>query len=367
MRQFYLIFIILYSISLQSYSKNTYPNLSGEILMESRFGFVNSQSNSATYDDSMAINIEPKFSLNLNKGWSVKSQWKLSPVKDRESTNYEIGNVFPSSNSPSGIGDTGLVIEELKGHFKNNDLSFYFGKYNPTFGKAWEKKNRIGVFVTDFTEDYELTEKLGTGMSALMGDDNEISLNLFFNDTTGLSNSAINKRGKNKSSNNIAGNNTNLSSYSITFAGVNLFGVEDLEYNFGYRDLDVDNQLGYDNEKGFVGGLKYSIPISSKTFFVPMVELVKINNFNGIDGQDVLYLTTAIKFTHRNWHAGLSNVTRDVERSGNSDFTDSQTQYFVGYKFNNDIAIDIAHMNIEENKNKAKIVGLSLSYLYGFK
>ncbi len=366
MQKFYYLLIIFCFIAFEVKAQSQYPNLSGEIYMESKIGFINSESNANTYSNSGIMEFEPRFSLNINEEWSIKTRWNLSPLRDRDVDNYEIGNVFPSDNYPDNINDYGLVVEELKGDFRNDDLNFFFGKYNPTFGEAWKKKKRIGVFVTDFTRDYELREKLGLGASAILDEDGAITFNTFFNDTTAMSNSAFNNRGKNKSSNNIAGNNTNLSSYSITASGNNLLDVDDLRYNFGYRDLDTENAIGYDNEKAFVGGLEYTIPLNYKTYFVPFAEIVKINNFNGLAGQDILYTTLSLTLKYSNWHAGISGVVRDIDRTGSDDYTDRQSQYFVGYKFNNGINLDVAHLDVKESNNKAKMVGVALSYLYEF-
>jgi hypothetical protein len=360
-----LVFLLLFIFSF-NVKAGQFPNLSGEIFIESRVALINNESTPNTYSNSFVANIEPKFSLNINEEWSVKTQWKISPVRNRSDPNFEIGNVFPSTRSPDNIDDYGLVVEELKGDYRTDDLNFFFGKYNPTFGKAWDKRKRIGVFTTDFTQDYELREKLGFGVAALMDDDGAVTLNLFFNDTTGMSNSALNRRGKNKSSDNFAGNNTNLSSYSITMSGNNFFDIEDLSYNFGYRDLDVDNKLGFDNEKGFVVGFEYKIPLNYKTYFTPFAEISKINNFNGIEGQDLLYTTIAATLNYSKWHVGVSGVVRDINRNGADDFLDSQAQYFVGYLFDTGIALDVAHIDIKESDNKAKMVGVNLSYNYEF-
>ena len=357
--------VISFFICSLAKANDKYPNLEGKIYMESRIGFVNDESVPDTYNNSATVNIEPNFSLNINEGWSIKTQWKLSPVEDRKIENYEIGNVFPSNNYPDNIDDYGLVIEELKGDYRGEDLNFFFGKYNPTFGEAWKKDKRIGIFTSDFTEDYELREKIGLGVAALL-DDGAVTLNLFFNDTTGLSNSAINKRGKNNSSDNKAGNNNNLSSYSITISGNNFFDIEDLRYNFGYSDLDVENQIGIDNQKGMVGGFEYLIPINYKTFIIPLIEIAKIDNFTGIEGKDILYSTTSLAITYSNWKAGVTGVVRDIKSNNFDDYTDSQIQYFIGYKFQNGINLDATHMVVKENNQKAKIFGVGVSYLYEF-
>jgi hypothetical protein len=65
------------------------------------------------------------------------------------------------------------------------------------------------------------------------------------------------------------------------------------------------------------------------------------------------------------WTIGASHIVRDIEaNSGN--FKDKQTQYFVGYKFNNNIAVDLSHAQIKEDGASGDLIGLLVSYIYDF-
>lgn len=348
-------------------AQGQYPNVTGEIFMESRAGFMNDENSSSTYSDSVVANIEPRFSINLNNNWSVKSQWKLSSIKKRSRSDFAIGNVYVSDNFPDSVDDYGLVIEEIKGDYRNDDLNFFFGKFNPTFGSAWDKRKRIGLFVTDYAEDYELREKLGAGVAALFDGDGVVTLNLFFNDNTPLSDSAFNRRGKNNSATKIAGNRKALSSYSVTVDGNNFLGVENLKYNFGFRNLQIDNKVGgFADERGAVAGLEYSHEINYKTNLVPFFEISKINNFFGVKNQDILYITSALTLKHGNWNLGLSNVSREIDGGSTQDHTDNQFQIFTGYQFKNGVAVDVVYLDVKENSAEATGFGVGVSYLYEF-
>ena len=244
-------------------------------------------------------------------------------------------------------------------------MGFFFGKYNPRFGKAWNKRKRIGIFTSDFTQDYKLTEKIGLGVEGLLENEGVISINSFFNDTTAISNSAINRRGSNNFGNDLAGNNADLSSFSITASGNNFFEIEDLRYGFAYRDLDVDASDGFENEKGMLVNFEYSMPINYESYFVPFVEFVKINNFRGIKNRDIFYSTISLMLQHSSWNLGITTVLRDLSQENDS-YTDKQMQYFVGYKFKNGINLDVTHLDVEESKKDAKIFGVALSYIYQF-
>jgi hypothetical protein len=345
-----------------------YPNLSGEMLAESRLAIIASQSASKNYSSNLVANFEPKFSFNLNREWSIKSTWDIASLRKRDVPNFEIGNVFMSNLHPSDINDYGLVIEELRVDYKDENMDFFFGKYNPKFGSAWEENKRIGVFTTDFTRDYELIEKIGVGISAIF-ETSSLTFSSFFNDKTYLSDSAINNRGRNKDDN-IAGNNNNLASFAVAFFGENFLNIEDLNYNFGYRDLDVDGVDGvrsFDNETGYLAGFEYSMPISYTFKIIPFIEIARFNNFHGIADQDILYITSSIIFENNKWRAGISNVTRDIKRVGDDDYTDNQFQYFVGYEFENGLTVDVAHLNLKEEEiNKTRAFGVRIAKIYSF-
>lgn len=360
------LFSVIILTSFAARAEEQFPNVTGEIISKARFAFINGESPSGSYKRATELEVEPKFSVNINEEWSVKNSWRLAPFKSREEDNYQINQVFPSENQPTSPKKYGLAVEEIKGDFRNEDMNIFFGKYNATFGKAWEEDRRIGVFAHDYTKDYQLKEKIGAGVAALLDDGGAVTLNVFFNDTTPLSNTALNKRGTNKTSDGYAGNKRNLTSYSVTVSGNNFLNVEDLHYNFGYRDLDVDGKDGFDNERGFVAGFEYYLPLNYKTYFVPFIEVAKFNNYYGVAGRDALYATVSMMIKYSNWQGGVSYVKRNIKSEDPKDTNDSQTQYFVGYKFKNGITIDASHASVKEGSASAKIIGVATGYNYKF-
>ena len=73
----------------------------------------------------------------------------------------------------------GLLVEELKIEFENEDLRAFAGKFDPNFGSAWRKsKKKNWCFTAQMTEDYNLREKLGVGVTALLENSN-ITVNAF--------------------------------------------------------------------------------------------------------------------------------------------------------------------------------------------
>lgn len=342
-----------------------YPNISGNALLEARMDRITTSNKKDTSDNSGKVFINSEFSLNFNNNWSLINSWEFEPVNNRDSNNPErYRNIL--SNRGVNVDGEGLFIEEIKGQFENEDARLFFGKFNPNFGSAFRKEKRIGVFATDFTQDYELTSKIGFGVSALL-ENAELTVSTFFNDTSGLSNSMISKRGRAKTGNGIAGNTSTPSSFSLSLEGQDLFGVEDLFYNFGYRTLSVGNIEGRADETGFVGGIEYLIPVGLHTSIIPFVEIANINNWSGEMDRNVNFSTVALIAKYSSWTISVSNIVRNIRQKNSiGNVRDSQTQYSVGYKFKNNVMFDVSKMKLKENNYKADLIGINISYLYEF-
>ncbi len=350
-----------------SFAEDQYPNITGKALFEYRLDRITSTNENNVDPNNGKINIDTDFSLNFNKNWSLITNWKFLQVKNFDANNPERYRNILSSNRGFGLSDEGLVVEELKAQFANDDAKFFFGKFNPAFGSAFRKGKRLGVFTTDFTKDYELREKIGAGFTALL-EHSEITVDAFFNDNTNLNDSAINSRSsRNTANQGISDNKSTPSSYTVSIEGQDLLGVRDLYYNFGYRNLEVDNLPGRDNETGVVGGLEYLVKLSSKTSLIPFIEVASINNLSGESDRNATYSTIALVGKYSSWTTSISNVTRDIRQKnlvGNK--KDHVMQYSIGYKFDNNVMIDFSKASLKEDGNNASLLGMVVSYVYNF-
>ena len=366
-----LALIILFGSNLWAKNSEQYPNISGSALFEFRGDKVISSQKKGISPNNGNLNVDADFNLNFSKNWSLITNWRFRTIDQQSPANPERYREILSTKRGFGFSDDGLIIEQLKGQFENEDARFFFGKFNPEFGSAFKKEKRIGVFTTDFTKDYELRERMGAGLTALL-ESSELTLDAFFNDTTALSNSAINKRGEARSSDGLAGNTSDPSSYTVAIKGENFFGVQDLFYNFGYRNLSVENLPNRENETGFVGGLEYLFSLGSKTSLIPFIEIVSLNNFSGEKGRDATYTTVALVGKYSNWTGSISNVTRNIKQKNiilsdtSRRRSDRQIQYSIGYKFVNNVAVDLSRMDLKEDNHKAALFGVLVSYVYNF-
>lgn len=355
-----------------------YPRFNGEILTEMRVDSIFENDNNQDIEKvSGYFNFETKSSLNFNENWSLKNSFNLIPVYRRqyiypERSRFILG-VDRGNDRGINIDDSALIAEEIKIAFENEDLKFAAGKINPTFATLYRRNKRIGFFVTDVTEDYELRERIGLSISTLL-EDSEITLNSFFNDASPLSNSGINYRKKARSDDGIAGNTNSLSSYSLTMEGRDFIGIRNLFYNIGYRSLGVKKSpspsLKTAREVGYTLNLEYLYQVTENTYLIPIIEAVKIDNFTGLDDRDAMYITTSIVAKYSGWNASASYIARNIK--GNypqapvKESDDSILQLNIGYKFQNNIAIDVSRAKIKEDDKEATLFGVIVSYLYEF-
>lgn len=347
-----------------------YPNIEGEVLVQFQADRILSTQKDGISANNAFVYIQSDFALNFNKNWSAKTQWRIQPndvITTRDPVNPERFRTFLSPERGVNLSESGLIIEELKIDFENEDFGFYAGKFDPGFGTAHKKQKRIGVFASQFTEDYNLREKIGVGVVGML-ENSKISANSFFNDTTGLSRSALNNRGRAGRSDGLAGNNGTLSSYSIDMEGENFFGVHGWFYNVGFRSLSVDNLPNKKTEKGYVFGSEFLYEVGLDTALIPFFEIVKIDNFTGETNRDATYTTMALIGRYGGWTASGSFLTRTIKQPLRSagGISDRQFELAIGYKFTDNLTIDVSRALIKEDNRKASLIGVNLTYGYRF-
>ncbi len=347
-----------------------YPNISGQALVQFKTDRIMSTDDSGISPNNAYVNIEQDLSLNFNKNWSAKTLWRINPsdvYTTRDPVNPERTRTFLSDDRGMNFNN-GLLVEELKAQYEDEDMKFFVGKFNPSYGTAYKNNKRIGVFSTDITKDYELREKIGGGVTALL-EGAEISVNTFFNDTTGLSGS-INGRDREQSTDGVAGNTGTLSSYTVSIQGDRFLGYENWFYNAGYRNLGVKQNGIYDRarETGYVLGSEYLYKLAYNTSIIPFVEVTKIDNFTGEKDRNATYTTMALIAKYSGWTASISQIYRNIKQPQRTsgDIKDYQTQLSLGYRFMNNFSVDVSRANAKESNQSLTLVGVMLSYVHKY-
>jgi len=362
--KFCAVFFLTAAASINAYAK---PNVTGDILMQFKADRILSTNRGGVSPNNAYAYIESNMSINFDKNWSLKTNIRSMPGNTLSTRNQQYPERYRTFFSQSrGIKpqDNDLMIEELKINFENEDLKVFVGKFDPTFGTAYDKRKRIGIFTSEIAEDYNLREKIGAGFNAFL-ENSKISFSTFFNDTTGLSKSAINDRGRATRRESLAGNTGTMSSYAIGIDGDTLFGIEDLYYNLGYRSLGAS--AGGVREKGYTMSAEYLYRIGYRTSIIPFFEATSIKNFTGQKDRNAFYTTTALIGKYASWTGSIALISRNIkEPLLSSNTNDRFTQFSVGYKFNDRFALDVTRANVKENGARASMFGAALTYLYKF-
>jgi hypothetical protein len=126
-----------------------------------------------------------------------------------------------------------MQIEELKLVFKKRFFSIYAGKFNPVVGFDYHKFP--GIYTYQSIESYSIKEKVGLGgvinyeHGSYMS---QLDTSIFSADTSILSESILNSKGRNKKSYGGVGNTKNISSFSAAVSGFSL-NTEGFYYRIG--------------------------------------------------------------------------------------------------------------------------------------
>ena len=230
----------------------------------------------------------------------------------------------------------GLIVEELYFKYKEEAFLFGIGKFNPSFGYAHDKNRLAGIYGTRLVEEYALKEKIGTFI-AFDSDFFVLRGDFFFDDKTFLSEDLFQRRGINKAEYG-AGNTKKLNNFSITSELV--FDTTKLYASF--RRLAVTNREE-EAEKGYLIGIQNYIEESKYGFGLnPLAEFVYLDNFNGNEGRDVVFITASVPVFYKGWNFVGSYTLKNDREKFYKDYRSYIAQISIGYEFKNGLAIDVA-------------------------
>ncbi|MEM9125391.1 MAG: hypothetical protein AAGB28_06410 [Pseudomonadota bacterium] len=172
--------------------------------LESDFTF-DSDDPEAELTDTFAT-IEGALGYQFTDRFSLQSTLVFEPVEDATSDRF--------------FEDQGLYAEELFFGYDFGSAAVAIGKFNPSFGFAWDLAP--GVFGVDFAEDYEITEKVGVSVSVPfsgLGGKHELTLAAFTSDRSVLSNSLFTERGQLRLSDGGVSNTEDIESFTLSVSG----------------------------------------------------------------------------------------------------------------------------------------------------
>jgi hypothetical protein len=291
--------------------------------------------------------IEPLITVHFTPELSFTAHAVLEPVRD------------PDPGEDSYLDGHGLYLEELRLDYQSRQFSLIGGKFTPNFGKAWDLAP--GIYGTDFAEDYELTERIGFGGGASfesrsMGE-HTLSANLFFLDTSAMSDAVITSRPRNRRSDGGPSNTESPKSVAIASDGALPIGID---YHLAFV-----NQAKGEGDTADERGVAIALSREFRTDTVgltPLAEYAHFWNADAVSGQSRNFLTLALGMTWQNWSTAVVYARRDSDLVGSPDKNDSLFQISAGYEFPFGLTLDLGWAAVVEDNVTSHTIGTLLAY-----
>lgn len=336
-------------------NENTaHPYVEGELLLELGDDLTFHSSDPANELNDLYLNGELALTVALTSMFSVNAGLTFEPVRD------------PAAGKDRVFADQGLYVEVLNAQVDIGNASIVAGKFGPGFGTAWD--NTPGVFGVDFAEDYELAEMIGFGggytFQNMYSGTVVVGANVFFADTTFLSDSLFTRRGRTRRSDGGAANTGRFDNFSITADGSNIPGLQGFSWHIAYRHMSPgtgDSKA----ENGFVASLAREMNLGNGVTLGLTGEAAYLANA-GASADDRLYLTSGMSFAHGPWHGELAASLRRQNLAAGGATNDYLLQLSGGYKFENGVDLSLGYARTRDAKTSGHKIGLRLTKAFQF-
>jgi hypothetical protein len=263
------------------------------------------------------------------------------------------------------LGDIGLYVDTLNLQADIGKATLIAGKFGPGFGTAWEVTP--GIYGADFAEDYELAEQIGFGAAyrfetAGMGT-HTLGANIFFADTSVLSDSIFTRRGRLSTADGGAGNTGRLDNFSLTLDGEEFPALPGFSYHLGYRRLSAGLGDARD-ENGYVAGVVREAEFAGLTL-AGNAEAAYFTGFGGSE-DNALYLTAGLAIKRGPWHGEVSGTLRRLDLAGGGEQTDRLMQLSAGHEWENGVDLSAGYGYTRVEEIDSHVLGLRLTKSFDF-
>lgn len=331
-----------------------YPHVDGELTLELGDDLVFSSTDPTAELNDLYLNGELVLMVALTSYFSVNAGLTFEPVKD------------PRPSTDRYFGDQGLYVDTLNAQVDVGNASLVAGKFGPGFGTAWD--NTPGVYGVDFAEDYELAEMIGFGGSYafqnMYAGTIVVGANIFFADTTFLSDSLFTRRGPTRRGDGGAANTERFDNFSVSVDGSDIPGLQGFSWHLAYRHLSPG--VGdFKAENGFVAGLAREMDLGNGVTLGVTGEVAYLANA-GASADDALYLISGLSLGHGPWHGELAGSLRRTNLAAGGSTSDYLVQLSGGYQFENGIDLSLGYAHTREGGTKGHKIGLRLTKTFEF-
>ncbi|MGE0717076.1 MAG: hypothetical protein AB7P02_16660 [Alphaproteobacteria bacterium] len=309
-----------------------YPRLTGLTYGRFQLESVYRSSNGRREVDQFLTRSTLLTALELDPRWAIRSSLKLEPVE-----RVARDRVF---------GGHGLWLEELYVDYEDDDVGLFAGKFNATFGFAFD--HAPIMFGRRIVQEYETADRIGGGGKLkwhdAAGGRHALVASTFFLDSTVTSQSLFTRPdfgapttfrpGRVRPEDGGLSNTRSLESFTVAMTGQGVGGPLDLSYTVGWRHQRAGATEAHD-EDGLAAGARWTWRLDEGTYLRPLVEYAHFRRFAGGDGE-VRFLTAAATLSHGGWLATLTASGRVGE--GRTDHLLAATG---GYAWPGGIAVEV--------------------------
>ncbi len=329
----------------------SYPYVSGEVAIEIQNDWTYQSDNGDAVLNDLTTLTEPQAVLHFTPELSFLVHGVIQAIRD------------PGPRDDRVFEDHGIFIEDIYLKYATDWFSVFAGKFTPNFGLGWDITP--GVYGTDFGEaGYELAEQIGLGATVTFANKrlgaHTLSASTFFADTTVLSQSAINNRGRTRLSSGGPGNTEDLSSFAVALDGEKIPALPGFGYHIAFVSR-ADGAGSTEDETGIAIAAMYSFSVGG-IGVSPFIEYVHFDDLGGTSGDEVDFLTTSLQLTWKKWNLAFSRTARDTDIAGGTDTDDHLVQISAGYAFEFGLGIDIGWKTTEEANIDSETLGVLLTY-----
>ncbi|MCI4661615.1 MAG: hypothetical protein MRY63_07330 [Neomegalonema sp.] len=318
------------------------PSVTGSVSVEVESDHViDADDSTAKISDTYAT-VDAALTAQISRSLSLNAAMTFEPVLDATDDRF--------------FEDHGAYIGELYARYDADWGAAVGGKFAPAFGIAWDAAP--GLYGSSFAEDYELSEQIGLGVELPLGEGEgapTLTLASFFADTTALSNSIFQDRGRLKKSDGGAGNTESLENVAATLSGE----IAQTGYALGVRRLAA-GEGDPEDEYGVSFALTRGITIGDGEL-TALGEIAWFKNQGGADA-DALYGTAGLAYGFGDFTASAVYSLRDVDGADLDHLATASLEYDAGHGF----GLGMGYFLTETGGDTTHGVGVLASYGYEF-
>ncbi len=345
----------LLDLNLMGREVGAYPRIDGSVSVEIQNDYVTRSDRKDNEINDLTTSNDLFLAIRATPALSLQTSLVVEDVKD------------PRPGQNRYFEDVGAYVETLGLVYHSGPVTLFAGKFNPTFGVAWDLAP--GIYGADLADDYELTERIGFGGAVTLdgGDLGRHTLTgqTFYLDTSMLSQSWGARRGRTREADGGVSNTKTLESFSVTLDGEVAHTIDGLRYQLGV-ERQRQGRTETNDEWGLAAALYGAVELADDIDLEPVLEWARIRNFDG-ESNTLTYTTAGAVLYVGSWNVALSYTGRKTDPKGSGAFTDPLVQVSAGYEFDNGLSVNVGYVSFQDEGIDTNVIGLLLAYDFDLK